>query len=203
MSKKTKTIEIDHYQNLNALALEISISFTSRNRHSSGNLPVENIIGIRCFYTSRRSLNHGNNNLSVLFLILDETLILVTADHSHSFTLFGAAKRGNPIFGFQSELALDGKPALTLSYADGPSGLIGNQTRGNLTDKNYDDPHFQQQALIKKYYESHSAEDVGQFVYLLTFVLLLLLGFIFIHRLLDSHEFVSKYLVTKYRILIG
>ena len=88
-------------------------------------------------------------------------MILVTADHSHSFSLYGAAKRGNPIFGFQSEVALDGKPALTLSYADGPRGLTGNETRTNLSDVNYNDPLFRQQALIKKPYESHTAEDVG------------------------------------------
>ncbi|CAB3982188.1 alkaline phosphatase-like isoform X1 [Paramuricea clavata] len=99
----------------------------------------------------------------------DETLILVTADHSHSFTQFGNVKRGNPIFGFQSKLPLDGKPALSLSYADGPTGLIGNQTRANLTGANYNDTGFLQQALIKMEYESHSAEDVGQFFYILIF----------------------------------
>ena len=94
----------------------------------------------------------------------DETLILVTADHSHSFTHSGYVNRGNPIFGFQSSLAMDGKPALTLSYADGPVGLTGNQTRANLTGVNYNDTNFQQQALVKRQWESHAAEDVGQFL---------------------------------------
>lgn len=100
----------------------------------------------------------------ILLSISEDTLILVTADHSHSFTHFGSiVKRGNPIFGFQSNLGLDGKPALSLSYADGAVGLTGNQTRANLTGVNYNDINFQQQALIKMTYESHAGEDVGQF----------------------------------------
>ena len=56
---------------------------------------------------------------------LDDTLVIVTADHSHTFVLGGYVDRGNPIFGFQSryEVLSDGKPALSLSYADGPGGL--------------------------------------------------------------------------------
>ena len=113
-----------------------------------------------------RVLTHANNNTSLLVLrsISEETLIVVTADHSHSLTISGNARRGNPILGFQSKLAMDGKPALSLSYADGPVGLTGNQTRANLTGVNYNDPEFQQQALIKMVYESHAAEDVGQFI---------------------------------------
>ena len=88
--------------------------------------------------------------------------MIVTADHSHSFVLFGDTNRGNPIFGFQNDLALDGKPALTLSYADGPNGLEVNQSRADLTGVNYNDTDFLQQALIKATYEYHSAEDVGK-----------------------------------------
>ena len=29
----------------------------------------------------------------------EETLVIVTADHAHTFTLAGYASRGNPIFG--------------------------------------------------------------------------------------------------------
>ncbi|XP_046846454.1 alkaline phosphatase-like isoform X2 [Xenia sp. Carnegie-2017] len=90
-----------------------------------------------------------------------DTLIIVSADHSHSFVHYGNVKRGNPIFGFQSDLPDDGKPALSLSYGDGSVGLSGNQVRANLTGANYNDKHFKQQALVKRYYESHSAEDVG------------------------------------------
>lgn len=89
----------------------------------------------------------------------------MTADHSHSFVLYGYAKRGNPIFGFQKDLPPDGKPALTLSYANGPGGLKVNQSRKDLTGVNYNDTDFVQQALIKKYSENHAGEDVGKKLY--------------------------------------
>jgi len=63
---------------------------------------------------------------------LDETLILVTADHSHVLTIGGYPVRGNPVLGLVIEndssgearkepsLAADGKPYTTLGYANGP-----------------------------------------------------------------------------------
>jgi alkaline phosphatase len=61
-----------------------------------------------------------------------ETLIVVTADHSHTLTISGYPKRGNPILGLvvgtagegdvTDELARDmlGLPYTTLGYANGP-----------------------------------------------------------------------------------
>lgn len=56
-----------------------------------------------------------------------ETLIIVTADHSHVFTIAGYPKRGNPILGKvmepdKTDFARDllGLPYTTLSYANGP-----------------------------------------------------------------------------------
>ena len=57
---------------------------------------------------------------------LDETLIVLTGDHSHTLTLSGYARRGNPILGISIDvdgkvvLAADGKPYTTLSFANGP-----------------------------------------------------------------------------------
>jgi alkaline phosphatase len=71
---------------------------------------------------------------------LDETLILVTADHSHVLTLGGYPVRGNPILGLVVEnddrgearrepsLAADGQPYTTLGYANGP-GAADNGAR--------------------------------------------------------------------------
>jgi hypothetical protein len=87
--------------------------------------------------------------------------MIVTADHSHSFVLYGKAKRGNPILGFQSRTPPDGLPALTLAYANGPGGLKPNRTRANLTGVDYNASNFRQQALIYTGSESHGGEDVG------------------------------------------
>ncbi len=66
---------------------------------------------------------------------LSETLILVTADHSHVFTMGGYATRGNPILGYvykndmrgepltEPDLAADGQPYTTLAYANGPGAV--------------------------------------------------------------------------------
>lgn len=65
----------------------------------------------------------------------DETLILVTADHSHVFTMGGYATRGNPILGLvhtndssgqpnaEPHLAADGQPYTTLGYHNGPGAI--------------------------------------------------------------------------------
>jgi alkaline phosphatase len=60
---------------------------------------------------------------------LDETLIVVTGDHSHTLTIAGYAKRGNPILGIsigvddEPILADDGKPYTTIGFANGPGGM--------------------------------------------------------------------------------
>ena len=74
---------------------------------------------------------------AVLELIdIDETLVLVTADHSHVFTMGGYATRGNPILGHvvknnaiglprdRPDIAGDGQPYTTLAYANGPGAVL-------------------------------------------------------------------------------
>jgi alkaline phosphatase len=76
-----------------------------------------------------------------------ETLIIVTADHSHTFTIAGYPHRGNPILGKVSEVPdRDGEPAeltkdllglpyTTLGYANGPgyTGASDTQPAGIKT----------------------------------------------------------------------
>ncbi len=62
----------------------------------------------------------------------DDTLIVVTADHSHVFTMAGYPKRNNPILGLVHEidgslaLADDGKPYTTLGYQNGPGSVVAS-----------------------------------------------------------------------------
>ena len=65
-----------------------------------------------------------------------DTLIIVTADHSHVFTLAGYPSRGNPILGLAAVDGVNlvdslGLPYTTLSYANGP-GWTGNFIRKEL-----------------------------------------------------------------------
>ncbi|MCG9711268.1 alkaline phosphatase [Shewanella insulae] len=95
----------------------------------------------------------------------EETLILVTADHSHVFTIAGYPKRGNPILGLvhgvdgSVSTALDGKPYTTLGYTNGPGAVVGN--RDDLTSVDTQDKDFMQQSLIPMGSETHAGEDIS------------------------------------------
>jgi len=101
-----------------------------------------------------------------------ETLILVTADHSHVFTIAGYPQRGNDILGLvvapkgrgedggdgQSPvLAADGKPYTTLGYANGPGALRGERTVPETGIA------ARQQATVPTGAETHGGEDVALF----------------------------------------
>lgn len=99
----------------------------------------------------------------------DETLILVTADHSHVFTISGYPRRGNDILGLvvppegggeevgDVSTASDGKPYTTLGYANGP-GAIANMAERPIPETGI---HAHQQAAIPTSSETHAGEDVA------------------------------------------
>lgn len=96
-----------------------------------------------------------------------DTLIIVTADHSHTFTLAGYPKRGNPILGWvretgHHELAKDslGHPYTALSYANGP-GYRHEHDDEHYTDTTRAD--YQQIAAVPLANETHAGEDVAVF----------------------------------------
>jgi alkaline phosphatase len=119
-----------------------------------------------------------------------ETLIVVTADHSHVFTIAGYPERGNPILG---KTAVDGVfardrlglPYTTLSYANGPGftgegsrvefnaaneGTVsvpyaGAAARPDLNDVDTQSPAYMQEATVPMGSETHAGEDVGIYAY--------------------------------------
>lgn len=112
----------------------------------------------------------------------EDTLIIVTADHSHTLTIAGYPQRGNPILGLAvsglggegGATGIDGLPYTTLSYANGPgacreTGKDANGTpaydctRQDLTDVDTYVPDFRQPALVPLYSETHGGEDVAAF----------------------------------------
>ena len=112
---------------------------------------------------------------------MKKTLIIVTADHGHVFTIAGYPKRGNPILGkvvavgkTSPQLASDGMPYTTLGYANGRGFRdLGNETnadetyalpvaagRKDLSAINTEAAGFHQEALVPLSSETHSGEDV-------------------------------------------
>lgn len=108
-----------------------------------------------------------------------DTLVVVTADHSHVLTISGDPKRGNPILGKvvgsdetdnagdAPVKALDDVPYTTLSYANGPGAIAVRNPiskeykRRDLTDVDTTAPGFMQQALVPLAAETHAGEDVA------------------------------------------
>ncbi|HSB94842.1 MAG TPA: alkaline phosphatase, partial [Spongiibacteraceae bacterium] len=107
-----------------------------------------------------------------------DTLIIVTADHSHTLTMSGYARRGNPILGKvigsdendkpsdSPQAALDGKPYTTLGYMNGPGAIAvrnaasAERERRDIGDVDTTKPEYLQQALVPLSKETHSGEDV-------------------------------------------
>jgi len=93
----------------------------------------------------------------------EETLILVTADHSHVFTIAGYPKRGNPILGkvvnvggTEPALAGDGMPYTTVGYTNGPAA-----GRQDLTAVDTASTGFRQESTVPLDYETHAGEDIS------------------------------------------
>ncbi|ABM05093.1 Alkaline phosphatase [Psychromonas ingrahamii 37] len=114
-----------------------------------------------------------------------ETLIIVTADHGHVFTIAGYPKRGNPILGkvvsigkTQPALAADDLPYTTVGYTNGlgfrdlgvgvtnaDAAYADAPVTGRVDLSNIDTSNsgFHQEALVPLSSETHSGEDVAVF----------------------------------------
>ena len=116
---------------------------------------------------------------------IDDTLILVTADHAHTLSFAGYPARGNPILGqvrdADGKLALDasGLPYTTLGYANGPGYTGASSTyphepsrqaraergRPDLSQVDTEDPDYLQEATMPFASESHGGEDVAVYAH--------------------------------------
>ncbi|QQS41809.1 MAG: alkaline phosphatase [Acidobacteriota bacterium] len=104
---------------------------------------------------------------------LDDTLIIVTADHSHTLIIAGYSARGNNILGLTRDVAddpsvvsepakdKDGKPYTALGYGNGPGG--GRGERPELDQAKVTDPDYVQEAIVPLNSETHAGEDVPIF----------------------------------------
>lgn len=118
---------------------------------------------------------------------LDETLILVTADHSHVFTIAGYPTKGNPILGKvvtndgsgapeeAAAQAGDGMPYTTLGYTNGLGYAdLGDETdadaryasaadagRKDLSAVDVEAPGYHQETLVPMESETHAGEDIS------------------------------------------
>jgi alkaline phosphatase len=115
-----------------------------------------------------------------------DTLIIVTADHSHVFTIAGYPSRGNPILGKAAIRGVNlrdslGLPYTTVSYANGPgwtggflrrefnpatertvaAPYIGGALRPDLTAIDTTQPNYLQEATVPMGSETHAGEDVA------------------------------------------
>lgn len=101
----------------------------------------------------------------------NDTLILVTADHSHTFTIAGYPHRGNDILGLVKEVpAVDGQPVTptlagdnlpytTLGYANGPGA--SNIRKAALTEAQTKQLNYLQEATVPMGSETHAGEEVA------------------------------------------
>lgn len=95
---------------------------------------------------------------------INDTLIVVTADHSHTMTYNGYSERGADILGLNSKKGLDNLPYTTLSYANGRGyyqTYNENGSRTDLSQFDWTNPKQRYPATIPLKDETHGGEDVG------------------------------------------
>lgn len=97
-----------------------------------------------------------------------ETLIIVTADHSHGLTINGGARR-TAILGLapgtddDPALAVDGKPVPILMYSTGPGAPSPGEFRPDLSRIDTADPDQRGLATIPLASAAHTGEDIAAY----------------------------------------
>jgi len=95
---------------------------------------------------------------------LENTLIVVTADHDHTMVLNGYPKRGSKVLDIVHDYATgepkkdaDGKTFTALVFGN---GKVRPDTRADVTSAAALDVNYQQEAGVRTLYESHGGGDV-------------------------------------------
>lgn len=93
-----------------------------------------------------------------------DTLVLVTADHSHVMTINGYPVRGNPILGIGDTSDQDNLPYTTLMYTTGPAASENvKEKRERLREDKAQSNNvkYRQATMVPSKDETHGGEDVA------------------------------------------
>ncbi|CAH8576156.1 unnamed protein product [Heterobilharzia americana] len=89
-----------------------------------------------------------------------DTLLMVTADHSHAYGVIGYPSRNLSVFDVGDDLkAADNKSYLISSYFNGPRGLV-NEFRSDPATEDRFANNYTAQSFFRLNYATHGAEDV-------------------------------------------
>lgn len=99
----------------------------------------------------------------------EDTLIVVSSDHSHTMTYNGYPLRGNDILGLGDESDEDQLPYTTLSYANGLSYYStyteqNHAVREDVSKFDYTDPKQLYMSMVPMDAETHGGDDVAVWV---------------------------------------
>ncbi|XP_069476429.1 intestinal-type alkaline phosphatase-like [Ambystoma mexicanum] len=93
----------------------------------------------------------------------EETLTVVTADHSHVFSFGGYTHRGTSIFGLAPKQASDRKAYTSILYGNGPGYRDTSKGRPAPNETEIELKDYEQQAAVPLSSETHGGEDVAIF----------------------------------------
>ncbi|KAM4042553.1 intestinal-type alkaline phosphatase-like [Anomaloglossus baeobatrachus] len=94
---------------------------------------------------------------------VEDTLIVVTADHSHVFSFGGYTYRGSSIFGLAPKKASDQKSYTSILYGNGPGFSITPDGRPDINTSISGENDYTAQAAVPLDSETHGGEDVAIF----------------------------------------
>ncbi|CAF3399751.1 unnamed protein product [Rotaria socialis] len=99
--------------------------------------------------------------------VLDDTLLVVTSDHSNAFSFGAGAARGSNIFGFgtlenANVSSIDKMPVNIIAYGNGPN-FASNRNKTYLDSLDFNQTGYRAPAALPMSEASHAGEDVAVF----------------------------------------